>query len=676
MGLGSGRYRGALEMPCSGRRTRHRQAMKFNPLSPDATMYHIFRESAGRHTNLICQRFRDEKGDLQSITYHEFYEELSGIAAGLLALNLEKGDRAALIADVGPRWLRICGALNSVGMVDVPRGTDATAEDLKYILDHSEAKAVFLQNRTAYEKLKDSLQDLSGLKYIFFFEKESNLDIPAEVAALSLEELQEKGRQHLDGNPGAVDKEGAGVVPQDLATIIYTSGTTGTPKGVMLNHSNLAWEARTILHILAEQGTPYTSDDRSLGFLPPWHIGERMWETVLYHCGSSIAFTSITSLSRDMQEVRPTVLFSVPRVWEAMYNKILETVRQASPGRQKVFFFFRKVALSFRFHWDRMRGKTYHTRAVPGILVLLERLFSLVIVLLTWPVFLLSRLAFKKIKGVLGGEIRYAVSGAGALPEHIDRLFAAIGIPIFEVYGMTETSAVSVARLGRDFVIGTVGKPVAGIQVKLLDSQGNEVKKPGVKGVCYHKGPHIMQGYYKDEEKTRAALKDGWLDSGDLLIWTREGLLKFAGRAKDTIVLMGGENIEPEPLEFALSQSPLIHQVMVVGQDKKFLGALIVPDHTGLENQLKAMNLQGAIDPDYYNLNEDIVKLYRREVRSRVASDTGFKSFERIGVFYLLPEPFKPGVELTQTLKVRRNIVTEKYEHEIQNMYRQMGGKI
>tara|TARA_B100001939_G_scaffold224460_1_gene193238 strand:+ start:68419 stop:70371 length:1953 start_codon:yes stop_codon:yes gene_type:complete len=649
--------------------------MKFNPLSPDATMYHIFRESSGRHTDLVCQRFRDDSGELQSTTYHAFYEDLTAIAGGLLSLKLSKGDRVALIADVGPQWLRICGALNSVGMVDVPRGTDATSDDLKYILGHSEARAVFLQNRAAYDKLKSTLSELAGLKYIFFFENETGLDIPAEVAALSLEELKQMGREFLEGNPGAVDKEGAAVVPQDLATIIYTSGTTGTPKGVMLTHSNLAWEARTILHILKEQGTPYTSSDRSLGFLPPWHIGERMWETVLFHCGSSIAFTSIASLSRDLQEVKPTVLFSVPRVWEAMYNKILETVRQAPAARQKIFFFFRKVALSFRFHWDRMRGKTYHVKPVPGILVLLERLVSLVIVLLLWPLFLLSRLVFKKIKGVLGGEIRYAVSGAGALPEHIDRLFAAIGIPIFEVYGMTETSAVSVARLGKNFVIGTVGKPVAGIQVKLLDSHGNEIRKPGIKGVCHHKGPHIMQGYYKDEEKTRATLKDGWLDSGDLLVWTREGLLKFAGRAKDTIVLLGGENIEPEPLEFALSQSPLIHQVMVVGQDKKFLGALIVPDHNVLEARLKEMNLQGAIDPAYYNLNEDIVKLYRKEIRSRVGSETGFKSFERIGAFYLLPEPFKAGEELTQTLKVRRNIVSEKYGHEIENMYRQSAGK-
>ena len=648
--------------------------MKFNPLSPDATMYHIFKESAGRHTDLVCQRFRNADGELSTITYHQFYEELTSIAAGMKFLNLQKGDRVALIADAGPHWLRISGALNSIGLVDVPRGTDATSEDLKYIMSHSEAKAVFLQNRAAYEKLKVTLAELDSLKYIIFYEKQSELDSFSGVEIMALQSLMELGQKHLSEDPGAVDKEGSAVIPGDLATIIYTSGTTGTPKGVMLSHSNLAWEARTILEILKEQGTPYTSSDRSLGFLPPWHIGERLWETVLYHCGSSIAFTTITSLSKDLQEVKPTVLFSVPRVWEAMYNKILETVRQAPPLRQKIFFFFRRVALTFRFHWDRMRGNSYHTRPIPGILVLLERIYSTIIVSILWPLFLVSRLAFKKIRGVLGGELRYAVSGAGALPEHIDRLFASIGIPIFEVYGMTETSGVSIARLGKNFVIGTVGKPVAGIEVKLLDSHGKEVKKTGDKGVCFHKGPHIMQGYYKDEQRTQATLKDGWLDSGDLLIWTREGLLKFAGRAKDTIVLMGGENIEPEPLEFALSQSPLIHQVMVVGQDKKYLGALIVPAHEALEKKLKEMNLEGAIGSQYYNLNEDVVKLFRKEIRACVGQETGFKSFERIGVFYLLAEPFKAGEELTQTLKVRRNVVSDKYAHEIENMYRQMGG--
>lgn len=650
--------------------------MKFNPLSPDATLYHIFRESASRHANLICQRFRDSEGSLQTITYHQFYEELTSLAAGLLKLGMEKGDRVALIADVGPEWLRISGALNSIGLVDVPRGTDATAEDLKYILSHSEARAVFLQNRAAFDKLKPTLESLSTLKYIFFFEAESGLDVSGNVAVLSLKDLHQEGLSYLDGNPGAVDKVGAGVVPGDLATIIYTSGTTGIPKGVMLNHSNLAWEARTILHILTEQGTPYTSEDRSLGFLPPWHIGERMWETVLFHCGSSIAFTSIASLSRDLQEVKPTVLFSVPRVWEAMYNRILETVKQAPAARQKIFFFFKKVALAFRFHLDRTRGKTYHIKPVAAVIVFLERLYSLLVVLFLWPLFLISRLVFKKIRGVLGGEIRYAVSGAGALPEHIDRLFAAIGIPIFEVYGMTETSAVSVARLGKNFVIGTVGKPVEGIQIKLLDSNGQEVRTPGKKGVCYHKGPHIMQGYYKDEEKTAATLKDGWLDSGDLLVWTREGQLKFAGRAKDTIVLLGGENIEPEPLEFALSQSPLIQQVMVVGQDKKYLGALIVPAHDALEKRLKEMNLGGAIDPQYYNLNEDIIRLYKKEIRRCVGAESGFKSFERIGAFHLLPESFKAGEELTQTLKIKRNVVNEKYHHQIESMFRQPGVEI
>ncbi|MCB1164634.1 MAG: AMP-binding protein [Leptospiraceae bacterium] len=645
-----------------------------NPESPDSTLYHIFKESANRNPDRVCQRFRVKGGPLQGVTYQQFYDELTEIAAGLLELGFEKADRVALIADVGPQWLRIAGALNSIGIVDVPRGTDATTEDLRYILGHSEARAVFLENREAFDKLQKTIEELKTLRYIFFYESAQGVDVPATVAALSLSDLREKGKKHLEGNPGAVDKVGSSVVPRDLATIIYTSGTTGTPKGVMLSHSNLAWEARTILEILRQQGTPYTSEDRSLGFLPPWHIGERMWETVLFFSGSSIAFTSVTNLSKDLAEVKPTVLFSVPRVWEAMYNRILETVKQAPPLRQKIFHFFRKNALRFRFHWDRLRGRTYHLKPVSGIVILLEKIVSFLYVLFFWPLFLLSRAAFKKVRGVLGGAIRFAVSGAGALPEHIDRLFAAIGVPIFEVYGMTETSAVSVARLGKTFVIGTVGRPVAGIEIKLIDAHGSIVTEPGKKGVAHHRGPHIMQGYYKEQDKTAATLKDGWLDSGDLLVWTREGYLKFAGRAKDTIVLLGGENLEPEPLEFALIQSPFIHQVMVVGQDKKSLGALIVPDHDALEKQLREWNLEGAIDPQYYNLNEEIVKLYKQEIRKRVSAETGFKSFEKIGAFYLLAEPFKPGDELTQTLKVRRNVVADKYEHQINEMYRQVKG--
>ncbi len=635
------------------------------------TIYHLVKKSAVANPEAVAQLYKADGRAFAPLTYRELYENVRRISAGLVELGLQNQDHAALIADVGPRWLWCSFGINCAGGVDVPRGTDATAEDLRYIFQHADCKIVFLENELALEKLRDLLANLPQLHTIVLLSPPGRpVHLPGSIRHFSLDQLMELGARLLADRPEVFDERGQHILPDDLATIIYTSGTTGTPKGVMLTHRNLAWEAGALGRMLQEDGLPFGVGDRTLGFLPPWHIGERMFETYVYFTGATIAFTAIASLSQDLQQVRPTVMFSVPRVWESFYNKMLESVRNAPPLRQALFAFARRTAVAWSRHTANLSGKIYRLAPRGFAAELFSRLASLCFVLCAWPAAAFARLVFSRVRAILGGKIRFAISGAGALPEAIDRLFAAIGLPIIEVYGMTETSAVSTARLLGNHVIGTIGRPIQGVSIQLRSETGALIDAPGVKGVAFHRGPNIMKGYYKEPEKSAQAVQDGWLNSGDILVWTAQGDLKFAGRAKDTIVLLGGENIEPEPIEFALLQSPFVRQTMVVGQDQKHLGALIVPDFDAVRRHLDALGETPPVDPRQICEHAFVQNLFKREIRERVSDKTGFKGFERVAAFHLITEEFKPGAELTQTLKLRRNVAAEKHAGAISAMFR------
>ncbi|MCB1314735.1 MAG: AMP-binding protein [Leptospiraceae bacterium] len=635
------------------------------------TLPELLSKSVSEHPNAVAQRYREAGSkDFQNITYQQIQEYAHRITAGLIALGMQKGDHIGLIADVGHRWMWASMGITGGGGVDVSRGTDATREELLYIFQHAGCKIIFLETGKVYDKIKDVIDRLSDLKTIIFFDSPST-EIPSGIQSKTLNELIQLGADQIKQNSKIATDAGEKVQPDDLATIIYTSGTTGTPKGVMLTHKNLSYLTTLISGEIAKDGIILTTADRSVGFLPPWHIGERLFESIMLFNGCSVAFTSITALAGDLRTVRPTVMFSVPRVWESFYNKILENVKAASPVQRGIFNFARWSAMKWSWHKANLFGNVYHLKRRSVIVNFFSRAWSLDVLFMIWPLNAFAQLIFAKIRKLVGGHLKFAISGAGALPEHIDRLFAAIGIPIFEAYGMTETTGVSCARMLTDHVIGTVGKPLGDIEVKLVDEQGNTITEPGIKGVAHHRGQHIMRGYYKEPEKTSATLLEGgWLNSGDLMVYTDREFLKFAGRAKDTIVLLGGENLEPEPIEFALSQSQYVHQVIVVGQDKKTLGALIVPGQAAIEHHLKDMGEKNMPAMADYNNNDMIVNLFKREIKERISANNGFKSFEKVTAFHLLPAEFTVGDELTQTMKMRRNVIFDKYAKEIDNMYR------
>jgi long-chain acyl-CoA synthetase len=451
--------------------------------------------------------------------------------------------------------------------------------------------------------------------------------------------------------------------PDDLATIIYTSGTTSDPKGVMLIHSNFIHNIRV---------TPPTQklnkEDRWLSILPSWHIFERIAEYIALSTGASTAYSKPFKqiLLPDLKSEKPTVMVSVPRIWESVYKGVMDNVKKGSTLQKTIF------------NWAIGIGEKY--KEAEGILNNTIPLFDRAeytpeeirqakktVKSSGWKYRLADKLVFKKIREVTGGELRFAISGGGALLETVDLFFNTVGIVVCEGYGLTETSPVLTARNPKDRIMFTVGPPLPEVEIKIVDKDNYDKELPnGEVGIVLTKGLMVMKGYYKNEEKTKEVINDGWFNTGDLGKKTYNGkYLKLVGRIKDTIVLRGGENIEPHPLEDGLKESEYINMVIVVGQDKSRLGALIVPDFDTLTGYAERENIKYENTEELIKKSE-IIALYQKEQKRLISKEHGFTPYETVMGIALLPHEFTMEAgEMTETLKMKRFEIHKKYEKEI-----------
>jgi long-chain acyl-CoA synthetase len=482
-----------------------------------------------------------------------------------------------------------------------------------------------------------------------------------------LTDLLERGRHLRATGDRVIEERLAGIKCEDLFTIIYTSGTTGEPKGVMLTHDNMLSQARLLPFDL-------TPGDRILSILPVWHSYERVFEMVTVSHGSCTYYTSLRAVGEDLRKVRPTWMASAPRLWEGLYSRILQNVSQAPPSRRVLFRLAYHCSREYQSAWFFLTGRRLdlHGRSLPQSLRLavlsIGQLF-----LYALPHKILDALVLKKLRGVVGGKFRGTVSGGGALPPHIDEFFNYIGIPVLEGYGMTETSPVLAVRTWRKLVIGTVGPFWPRTEIRIVDPADGKVIYPsgaggrggrGCKGEIQAKGPQVMKGYYKNPGATAKVLRDGWMNTGDIGMVTFNDCLKILGRSKETIVLLSGENVEPVPIEAQLLESRFIEQCLVVGQDEKNLGALIVPSVEALQAQgFPVSDLSSAEN------NPRVTELISAEVRRLVSREQGFKPFEFVLAWRFVPKAFEVGDELTATFKPKRHVITEKYSRLIDEMY-------
>ncbi len=618
----------------------------------------LYKETAEKFGSKSAFASRNKQKEFEAINWKDLYDMGVNLATGLIDLGVEAREHVGLLADNRLEWIVADYGVQLAGAADVPRGTDVTDQDIQYILPHSDAKVVFVEHQAMLDALKRNLAKLPNVKHIIMMDRETK--VPSDV--LHLYDLMEKGKQLRAAGDRRVEERTAGIKPDDLFTLIYTSGTTGAPKGVMLTHTNMLFQ-------LNNMPIEISPEDRILSILPVWHIFERVFEMIAVSQGACTYYTNIRNLGDDLKIVKPTFMASAPRLWESIYLKIYGGVEKAPAIRRGLFtaayFCSRHFKGAVRFLSGRqldMNGRN------PIVSLIIALFFHLPVALLTFlPNLLLGAIVLSKIRGATGGALKGSVSGGGALPPHVDEFFNNIGIPVLEGYGMTETAPVLAVRTPGKLVVGTVGPVFPKTEIRLVDLGSGSVIYPpksgrGRKGEIHVKGPQVMKGYYKNPEATDKVLKDGWMNTGDVGMITYNDTLKIMGRSKETVVLLGGENVEPVPIEGKIAESPLVDQVMVVGQDKKFLGALIVP-------ALEPFASNGATLEELAK-SEEVYKKILSEVKSLVNDQNGFKSFERVVDVRILPKAFEVGDEMTNLFKLKRHVITDKYNDKIESMYK------
>ena len=636
----------------------------------DITLPQLLQQIAKKYPDIAAQYSKNAQGDFIPLSYSDVLDRVLSFAGGMLSLGIVRGDRVGLIADNRKEWYHASMGIMAIGACDVPRGCDATEQDLVRILSFAECTSAVIENKDQFIKILKNQQQFPLLKTIIVFDPidihDEELKTKGDISRFdiySYDEIIERGVTYRKEHPQAVERELEKGSDTEVATIIFTSGTTGDPKGVMLTHKNFIVQlddlkTRVILY----------PGEKAIVVLPVWHSFERLCEYVILASAAGMVYSKPvgTILLADIAKTNPALFPSVPRIWESVYTGVFKAMKQAGGIKQKLFSFFVAVGLFHTHHARNVMGQNPHFAFYTKIT---RPIISFIPYLLSAPLYALGNvLVFKKIRTKLGTGFRQGVSGGGALPPNIDAFFWAIGVSVTEGYGLTETApVVSVRPLGRP-VFGTIGKPLSCTTVKIVDNNGKELPV-GQLGTVMIRGTSVMKGYYKRQDLTDAVIdKNGWFDSGDLGLKTIDDELILRGRKKDTIVLRGGENIEPVPIEMKLQESPLITQAVVIGQDKRFLGALIVADEAEVKNYAAE---QGIVADTFEELlaNTEIKKLFERQIASLINHENGFKLFERINRFALLAKPFEAGVELSAKQDVMRYKITSLYSNQIAALF-------
>jgi len=613
-----------------------------------------------------------------TLSFRQLRQGIETAASGFASLGVGSGDVVALFAENGPRWLLADQGLMRAGAADAVRGSAAPVEELRYILSDSGAIALVVESAALLERLALDGPQRGRLRFVVVLEGEvptgwssapsaeagsaagegdasSSRKTPPSPPCLRWEQLLERGAAQA---PPPWPEGG----PQRLATLLYTSGTTGEPKGVPLSHANLLHQVQNLGVAVAPR-----AGDRVLSILPIWHAYERSAEYFLLACGACQTYTGLKYFRTDLQKVRPQYMISVPRIWEAIYAGF-EDALAAMPASRRLLLEL-GLANSGRFHLCRRRARDLTLAPEgPG-----PRLAAAAEAALRWPLHgLAGALLWPKVRQQLvGGELRTAISGGGALPIHVDGFFEAVGIELLVGYGLTETAPVLTCRRPWANRRGSAGRPLEHTALKIVDPESRQTLALGERGLVLARGPQVMAGYFaKPEASAKAIDAEGWFDTGDLGLLMADGSLVLTGRAKDTIVLSSGENIEPGPLEEALAASPLVEQVMLVGQDRKQLAALLAPRAEPLQDWAATQGLSlpqgtqddGASDPA-------LLKALTRECNRVLAARPGSRPDERLaGVALVAPFTIENGL-LTQTLKQRRDRITARDQATIAALY-------
>jgi long-chain acyl-CoA synthetase len=577
-------------------------------------------------------RGRDGQVAIEGVSSQALFERIRDCSLGLGALGVRAGDRVAIVAESRPDWIVCDMAILAAGAVTVPIYPTLSAGQARYILQDSGARVAIVSTALQLAKLQEVRHLLPSIEAVVVLEPGA-----AGASVMTLDELAGRGHARMTGEWGAgrAFREAARAVrPGDLATIIYTSGTTGEPKGVMLTHANLVanlQEGATVLDV--------SHEDVALSFLPLSHGFERMVSFIYLFTGVTIVFAeSFETIGRDIAHVRPTVITGVPRVYEKMQSRILEKGQAGSPSKAAVFRWSLNAGLA------RARAMLRGRRVGP---------------LTAMKAAIADRLVFSRIRAGVGGRLRLVVSGSAPLSSSVAEFFHAVGLPVIEGYGLTETAPILTVNPPAAPRVGTVGRPLANVELTIASD-----------GEILARGPNVMRGYYNKPEATADVLKGGWFHTGDIGAIDAAGYLTITDRKKDLLVTSGGKKIAPQPIEAVLKRSPLVAEAVVLGDRRNYAAALIVPDFAALERRVQGVGRSpGAGSQSRADLvrRADVVALYQEIVD---ALNLDLSPFERIKRIAILPSEFTvESGELTPTLKVKRKVVEERWRGEIDKLY-------
>jgi long-chain acyl-CoA synthetase len=595
--------------------------------SDPATVPDLFIRSAAEFNLPDALNFKKD-GEWRSISSRLMVERAGRIALGLYALGLRKGDRAAILAANSPEWTLTDAGCQFAGVIDVPIYTTLAPDAVRYIIDDSEARVLFIQNREMYERIRSAIGDCRSLEHFVFFD---GGDADGSTM-LSLGDLEEQGSELQNESPDLLDELVENVGPADIATLIYTSGTTGEPKGVMLTHSNLT----SNVHDASEKYV-FSEGDISLSVLPLSHVFERTGMYVYVRYGMRVFYAeSIEKVPENLKEVRPTIFIGVPRIFEKVFERA--RLKAALSGRvnEMIFDWAIDVAKEYAAATSEGQAPSMPLAAKHGIADII---------------------VFAKLRDFFGGRLRFCITGGAALPDEINLIFTGAGISIMQGYGLTETSPVVSSNNPSAVRVGTVGKPIRNVQVRIAADGEIEVSGPGV-----------MQGYYHKEAETREAFTDdGWFRTGDIGELDPDGFLKITDRKKELFKTSGGKYIAPSPIEQMLRSSRFVNQAVLVGDGRKFPAALIVPNFEMLESYARIKELE-ITTPEEFCKHPRIIDLFKRQIE---ASTSSLAQFEKVKAFALLENELTiEAGDLTPTLKVKRRVVDEKYRTLIDEIYK------
>ncbi len=623
------------------------------------TLFDMLLNSCLQYAERTAFIYRSHATELK-VSYAKLFDDALILSKAFKSRKVGKGSKVMLLSDNRYGWIVTDFALVSLGAISVPRGSDTPTRELEYILQHAKCEFMVLETEQLLKAHEEMLKGLKTLKAIFIIEGGKTHRWFDNIYSYN-DILKDRNISTTDSDQFIAQRYALSL--EDTFTLIYTSGTTGEPKGVILTHRNIMYNVRYMPELIDLQ-----ESDRWVSILPSWHIFERAAEYIALSKGCCTVYSTVKTFAADLEKYQPTMVATVPRLWESMYSKINQTLEKQNPRKARMFKLLVRISARYKYQRRMLHDQLPVFSKVSFLQRFRNKLNAFVKLLLLAP---LNHLVQKKLLLVqekFGGKLRIAISGGGSLPSYLDEWIDAIGIRIVNAYGMTECAPAIAGRSVNCEIFGTLGPPTKNTELRIVGAEGEQLEA-GKVGEIELRGEQVFPGYYdNEEENSKAFTADGFFKTGDLGKLTLSGELVITGRSKEIIVLASGENIDPSRIESAITKLPFVSDAVLVGQDKKGLGVLIVPDFEQLRNFISDKFEIAAVENDKLVLDKQVLSRVKTEINQMLHPKHGFKPFEKMQNIHLLNKEFKIGEELTNTLKKKRHVIETKYREVISRL--------